>query len=213
MLRTMRFLRIFRLFNAKLSADKFVSLELARHMKKITTMSCFITAQLEAQKDLVKYFGGNGKIDEAEEAEIARCILQSQVSTYKALLAAAATQKQIGSTICNELGCLYQRKEIIDSLSHFVEDAFHNGAINSTEATAILEPMHEQVASCMKQLQERSEGVLSRSSYLASQSAILENGFNAGSVRLGLSNDDGCLEGGGADLGLVGKGISNRTVQ
>merc|ERR1719379_2163678 len=39
-LRTMRFLRIFRLFNARLGRDKFVSMDLAKQMTKITTMSC-----------------------------------------------------------------------------------------------------------------------------------------------------------------------------
>merc|ERR1719353_1009104 len=109
MLRTMRFLRVFRLFNAKLSADKFVSLDLAKHMKKITTMSCFITAHLIAQKDIVKYFGGNGKLDEEDESEIARCILQSQVATYKALLAAADAQRHMKRGLHDELKSLYMR--------------------------------------------------------------------------------------------------------
>merc|ERR1719335_513583 len=79
-LRTLRFLRIFRLFHARMSADKFVSMELARHMKKATTLDCFVRAHVMAQVDLVKYFGGNGKLDEANESEIARTILQSQVA-------------------------------------------------------------------------------------------------------------------------------------
>merc|ERR1719375_2924275 len=74
-LRTLRFLRIFRLFHARMTADKFVSLELARHMKKATTLDCFVRAHVLAQIDLVKYFGGNGKLDEANESEIARTIL------------------------------------------------------------------------------------------------------------------------------------------
>merc|ERR1719487_2583075 len=78
-LRTLRFLRVFRLFHAKLSADKYVSVELAQHMQKIQTLVCFARAHLWAEKDLLKYFGANGKIDEVNESEIGRCILQSQV--------------------------------------------------------------------------------------------------------------------------------------
>merc|ERR1711862_297572 len=109
----------------------------AKHMKKITTMRCFIDAHLLAQQDLVKYFGGNGKIDDLSEAEIARCILQSQVTVYQALFAAANTQKQIGPEICAELNSLYKRKAITEHLSHFVEGAYKDGAIHATEANAI----------------------------------------------------------------------------
>jgi len=158
-LRTMRFLRIFRLFNAKLSSDKFVSLELAKHMKKITTMTCFITAHIMAQNDLVKYFGGNGKLDEADESEIARTILQSQVAVYNALIAAARTQALIDNTILEELATLYQRKTITEGLSAFVEKAHSDGAISATEAHAILHPLNHQISSCMKDLNDRAEGV------------------------------------------------------
>jgi len=159
-LRTLRFLRVFRLFNARLSADKFVSMELAKHMKKITTMACFITAHFMAQNDLIRYFGGNGVIDEREEAEIARCIIQSQVSTYSALIAAANTQNQISPKILDELKSLYARKVITESLSHFVEKAHSDGAISATEAHSILHPLNHQVSACMKTLSDRAEGVL-----------------------------------------------------
>lgn len=162
-LRTMRFLRVFRLFNARLHSDKFVSLELAKLMKKITTMSCFIEAHFMAQNDLIKYFGGNGKIDEKDEAEIARCILQSQVSTYQALIAAATTQRQLGVGVLHEMNTLYQRKQITEGLSAFVEKAHADGAITATEAHAILHPLNHQVSACMKTLSERAEGVVSRS--------------------------------------------------
>jgi hypothetical protein len=175
MLRTMRFLRVFRLFNAKLSADKFVSLDLAKHMKKITTMSCFITAHLIAQKDIVKYFGGNGKLDEEDESEIARCILQSQVATYKALQAAAATQRQIGKRVLQELQVVYQRKHISEGLGKFVEDAHADCAISAAETHAILHPLYHQVASCMKLLHDRAEGVLS---YAHAGTGCLDRGMS-----------------------------------
>jgi len=171
-LRTMRFLRVFRLFHASLSRDKFVSLDLAKHLKKITTMSCFVLAHVMAQNDLVRYFGGNGKLDEVEETEIARCVLQSQVVTYRALVAAIATQRKIGGTVFNELKTLYQRKAISEGLTEFVEKAHADGAISATEAHAILHPLNHEVSACMKSLSDRAEGVVSRSSVEVDEAAL-----------------------------------------
>jgi len=160
-LRTMRFLRIFRLFNARLSRDKFVSPDLAMYMTKITTMQCFVLAHIMAQNDLIKYFGGNGELDEVDESEIARCIMQSLVSTYKALIAAADFQQKIGVDIICELSILYKRKTITESLSAWVEKAHHDGAISATEAHAILHPLNHQISVCMKKMTEKMEGVIS----------------------------------------------------
>merc|ERR1719454_1202257 len=113
-LRTLRFLRIFRLFHARMSSDKFISIDLARHMKKVTVLDCFIRAHVEAQNELVKYFGGNGKLDEANESEIARCILQSQTVTYKALIEAAAVQEHLGLKLFTEVENLHKRKHITE---------------------------------------------------------------------------------------------------
>jgi len=180
-LRTMRFLRVFRLFHASLSRDKFVSLDLAKHLKKITTMSCFVLAHLMAENDLVRYFGGNGKLDEVDETEIARCVLQSQVVVYRALVAAIATQRKIGGAVFNELKTLYQRKAISEGLTEFVEKAHADGAISATEAHAILHPLNHEVSACMKSLSDRSEGVVSRSSVEVDEAAL--KGLASGTVK------------------------------
>merc|ERR1719454_585815 len=161
----MRFLRVFRLFNARLSSDRYVSLDLATHMKKITTLSCFIEAHLHGQKEMVEYFGGNGKLDEKNEIEIARCILQSQIAVYRALIAAAVTQQQISPAILTELCNLYQRKRITQVLRGFVEKAHEDGAIVANEAHQILHPLNSHISSCMKTLNDRSEGVISNSTF------------------------------------------------
>jgi len=158
-LRTTRFLRVFRLFHAKMSADKFISFDLARLMKKISVMHCFVLAHLWAQADLVVYFGGNGRLDEEDESEIARCILQSQVATYKALLAAADAQRHMKRGLHDELKSLYMRRDITEALGRFVEKAHEDGAISATEAHAILHPLHEQVSTCMSKLNDRASGV------------------------------------------------------
>merc|ERR1719331_1954019 len=159
-LRTLRFLRIFRLFHAKMNGDKYVSLELAREFKKVTVLTCFVRAHVMAQLDLVKYFGGNGKLDEANESEIARCIIQSQVVTYKALCLIAATQEHMGGTIYTELENLYSRKHITEGLSKWVLQAHKDGALSATEAHAILHPLNHMVAECLALLSERAEGMM-----------------------------------------------------
>jgi NhaP-type Na+/H+ or K+/H+ antiporter len=159
-LRTLRFLRIFRLFHARMSGDKHISLELAREFKKVTVLTCFVRAHVMAQLDLVKYFGGNGKLDEANESEIARCILQSQVVTYKALCLIAATQEHMGGTVYTELENLYSRKHITEGLSKWVLQAHKDGALSATEAHAILHPLNHMVAECLALLSERAEGMM-----------------------------------------------------
>lgn len=161
-LRTLRFLRIFRLFHARLSQDKFVSEELAEIMKKVITLNAFIRGHLIAQNDLMKFFGGSGQMDPVE-TEIARCILQSQVSTYKALMEAAKTQKEMGQQIMDELRNLHKRKNITTGLSNFVLAAHGSGAITPSEATAILHPLNHQVAVCLKTINDRAEGVMDKS--------------------------------------------------
>jgi len=161
-LRTLRFLRLFRLFHARLSADKMVSMELARHMKKLTTLHCFVHAHLTAQLQLVKYFGGNGALDEANETEIARCILQSQVFVYRALRYTSETQGELGEETFIELQNLHKRKSITESLSQFILRAHGDGALSATEAHAVLHPLNHLIASCVKTLADRAEGLVER---------------------------------------------------
>jgi hypothetical protein len=113
-----------------------------------------------AQIDLIKYFGGNGKIDELEEAELARCIIQSQISTFQALREVAFCQHALGDEMCKELKILLRRKAIAKDLSDFVLGAHHDGAITASEAHTILHPMNHIIAESMVMLEKRSEGVL-----------------------------------------------------
>merc|ERR1711957_179028 len=98
--------------------------------KKIQVLQCFVHAHLAAEMDLIKFFGGNGKLDEASEAEIARCVLQSQVAVYSALIDIARTQSKLGKTLTNELYNIAKRKNITEGLEKFVLAAHHGGAIS-----------------------------------------------------------------------------------
>jgi hypothetical protein len=133
---------------------------LARHVKKASTLTCFIRAHIMAQNDLVKYYGGNGLLDEIEEAELARTVLQSQVATYKAQREAAASHLMLGPDICKELHTLVLRRAVAKKLSSFVETAHRDGAISANEAHAILHPMNHHIAECIQTLHDRTEGVV-----------------------------------------------------
>jgi hypothetical protein len=158
--RVLRFLRVFRLFHAFVGMEK-VSYDVAEHMHKITVLMCFVHAHLRSQLDIIKYFGGNGVIDDADqEGEIARCILQSQVSCYEAIQLAVQEEQQMDSDIMTELKFVHMRKDITEDLEHLVMGAYKDGAISAREAESILGPLHKEIRSCMKQLYETNEGRL-----------------------------------------------------
>jgi hypothetical protein len=190
-LRSLRFLRIFRLFHARMSADKYVSMDLARFMKKVTTLDCFIRAHLMAQVDLVKYFGGNGKLDESKEAEIARCVLQSQVCTYKALQMVAATQERMGAKLYTELQNLHKRRHITEGLSNWILKAHSGGALSATEAHVILHPLNHLIAETVKTLADRSEGMLHRKSQTGGSRSSLRSVPGMISSRLSFGGSHG----------------------
>jgi len=169
-LRTLRFLRIFRLWHAAVHADKIFSMELARRMKKVQLFTCFVYAHLAAQCDLVKYFGGNGQVDEENEAEIARCILQSQVNVYRAMSELAETQDVVGkafshsgkkqASMNDEMYMLARRKQITEGFKQFVNEAHEHGAISGKEAHAILHPLFEHISKCESFMHDRTDGLV-----------------------------------------------------
>merc|ERR1719329_1075566 len=132
--RILRFLRIFRLFHAKLSTDAEISIHVASHIQRMTTMRTFVTAHLLSQVQLVKYFGGNGKTDTEDESEMARCILQSQIACFKAITLGVQETKTMDKDLVTELDWVYQRKTITEGLEHFVMQAHHDGALSAREA-------------------------------------------------------------------------------
>merc|ERR1740121_793588 len=133
----------------------------------------YIAAQLSSQVSLVKYFGGNGKIDAANEAEIARYIIQSQVNVYKAIeLAVAEVQEMDNMQLLEDLKWVYERKEITEGLEDFVMSAYRDGAISAKEAESILHPLHHQISSCLSVLNECTDGIIRTNQKSTSDVAI-----------------------------------------
>merc|ERR1712217_580965 len=131
----------------------------AEHMHKVTTYSCFVHAHLTSQVQLVKYFGGNGKIDSDDEAELARCIMQSQIAVYKVLLASFEAKRQLDEQLLWELELAYQRKTITEGLEEFVMMVYRAGAISSREAESILHPLHTQIHQCTNYMHHLDDGI------------------------------------------------------
>mmetsp|Transcript_12585 Transcript_12585/g.28486 ORF Transcript_12585/g.28486 Transcript_12585/m.28486 type:complete len:1167 (-) Transcript_12585:177-3677(-) len=187
--RILRFLRIFRLFHAKLSADKEVSVKIAHHMMRVSTFLSFIGAQLQAQLLLVRYFGGNGRIDEVAEAEIGRCILQSQVHVYRAIELCIREESQLeDKELLRDLKWTYERKEITEDLEDFVLLAFKDGAITAREAESIMHPLHKAISACLKKLSDTVEGITNAQRDRSSPSHQLASFLNE--VRKGSKQKD-----------------------
>lgn len=149
--RVLRFLRVIRLFHDKMGAD-IMPQQVATHMQRIVTLTHFAHAHLNAEQQLTKYYGGNNCIDEADEAELARCVLQSQVLVYRALTMAIQEEEKMDKELILEFKWVRQCKKIVESLEHFVTSAFDDGAISAREAEAIIHPMHHTLATCLRHM-------------------------------------------------------------
>jgi len=155
-LRTMRFLRLFRLFHARLSADKHVSPEVIAVMKSMSIMKSFIRAHLDSQQMILKFF--TDSIDETNEIELARCLLQSQVSVHNAVIAAVRVYRR-DKELFEDIKMVLNRKHIVEDLQQFIEAALEDGAISSTNAGLILHPMAHEVHDCIAYINKKGDGI------------------------------------------------------
>jgi sodium/hydrogen exchanger 10/11 len=158
--RVLRLLRLFRLleFFMKLTVDKSVSAEGAKRIHTMTVLDAFIRAHLLAQVSLVKFFGGNGEIDEASEADMGRCILQSQVQVYRAIEMARVEEATMDPLVLEEMRSAHRRKDITETLETFVADAYKRGAISGREAESILHPLNKEIQRCLLCIKDASLG-------------------------------------------------------
>jgi len=164
--------------------------KIAHHMMRVSTFLSFIGAQLNAQLLLVRYFGGNGRIDEVAEAEIGRCILQSQVHVYRAIELCIKEEGQLeDKELLRDLKWTYERKEITEDLEDFVMLAFKDGAITAREAESIMHPLHKAISACLKKLSDTVEGITKAQRDRSSPSHQLASFLN--DVRKGSKKDDG----------------------
>merc|ERR1719326_2261337 len=105
---------------------------------------------------MLKYF--TDKIDEINEVEIARCILQSQVAVHTAAIASIRVHRR-DQALFEDIRKVLERKHIVEDLEHFIEDALKDGAITTTNAGCLLHPLHHEVHDCIAYINKRSEGI------------------------------------------------------
>lgn len=157
--RVLRFLRVFRLFHARLSKDKDIRPQVGLHLHRILTLTSFVHAQLHAQMSLVRYFGVNGEIDEPDECEIARCILQSQVAVYRAIGLCVKEESSMDGRMLQEIQWVHHKRTVIESLEEVVMSAWSDGAISAKEAESILHPLHIEITACLNALHDLTDGI------------------------------------------------------
>merc|ERR1719161_2007427 len=98
MMRIMRLLRLYRLWRhvVALISSKEIMEELSEQLSKFAVLQNFITAHVQSQQAFVKSFCVQGQV---KLPEVARIIMQSQVSVCKALELLLKLDRQMDSEI------------------------------------------------------------------------------------------------------------------
>merc|ERR1719282_796112 len=122
--------------------------------------TCLIRAHLTSQVRLVKYFGGNNMVDDESEVELARCILQSQLTVYKAIQKTVVETNGLDKILLKELVWIHNRKSVAEHLISFVMSAHGDGAISAREAASIVHPLEHQVSKCVSSIDNTTDGIL-----------------------------------------------------
>lgn len=162
--RMMRIVRLFRLYRfwvqltSKLTTKQY-SLKIAEHTQKAAILKCFSKAHMGAQQKLVRFFCSAGKVD---SVEVARCLLQSQVSVYRALVMAEQQTKGLSVDFIEDLATLVKNKSLAERCERFVLDAHDNGILSAHESQNILEPMHHQMAKYLSEIRDFHLGRVNR---------------------------------------------------
>jgi hypothetical protein len=160
--RVLRLLRVFRLLSVHLDLGKDVNIEVEYHMHLMTAYVCYSTAHLKAQRDLVIFFGGNAKIDELEEKEIGRCVLQSQTGVYQACQQAMDQEAQLElkkPEIMVDLRVSLLSKRICDAIGKFIDAAHDAGALCERDAHVVRHPVNHYLQNVITILSDLDSGI------------------------------------------------------
>jgi len=155
-LRLYRLTRFWKILHTRMF-NRDIDLDMAEHMQKCTMLSSFIKAHIASQELLVKYFGRDGKVD---SVELARCILQSQLSVYKAMLMDIDEKDNVESHILGACRIATECKVLVGELETFVMDAHTRGVITRSDAESIIHHMHHRIEIFTKTLIDAQLGVV-----------------------------------------------------
>lgn len=174
-LRLYRLVRLWRVLKAKILRDE-ISPDVAEHMQKCTILSCFIRAHLASQESLVKYFGRDGQ---ADLVEVARCVLQSQLSVYRAMLMEIEEKERVDGRILSAVRIAREAKAIVKDLEEFVIEAHRCEVISKSEAESVIHPMHHRLEGFTATLMNAQRGCVST---ILASSPLEENSVLEGDV-------------------------------
>lgn len=153
--RVMRLIRLFRLVRLMrglqaIFTQQQEALEAQEHIKKIQVLTFFVKAHCHVQKEYVKYFGIRGTVD---TPEVARVILQSQVSVFKAISMAVGEEHVLNDVLLEQVNVVRETKVLAEELEKFVMDAYNGGVVSHREADNLLEPVRDHVKACYEEIQ------------------------------------------------------------
>jgi len=98
------------------------------------------------------------RLDEEDEVEVARVILESQTHVYNSWAEALEIQRTLNPRMVESLQWLYAKKIITEALTEFVVTAEKDGAIHPNHAGAIIHPLQNEIASCLRSIQQVTDG-------------------------------------------------------
>mmetsp|Transcript_126735 Transcript_126735/g.224511 ORF Transcript_126735/g.224511 Transcript_126735/m.224511 type:complete len:882 (+) Transcript_126735:114-2759(+) len=154
LMRLFRLVGFFRLLKAKLTHMEF-SKHVAEQMQILTILTCFIKAHMKSQKEILHYFGNGMKID---LPELARCVLESQVETYRALSLAVDCVQKLDEGMLLEVNNQKKSKALAEELEHLVQHAHLHHVITAQEAESVLDPVREHLRHMQSRIWEMHFG-------------------------------------------------------
>lgn len=163
--RVMRMLRIMRLFRLlelwQVLRARIMNRELcvdtAERIQKITILTCFARAHMQAQSDFSRFFGVDSKI---VSSDAALCLLQSQSSVYQALIEAESLQEGLEEQVLRTSNEMLLRRSVAEDLKGFVIKAHLTGLLSSREAHTVTHPLTEQIRDCNANIKDAHFGLL-----------------------------------------------------
>lgn len=103
---------------------------------------------MHSQREILCYFGTDKKVD---IGELARCIIGSEVQTYKAMSLAVDSVDKLDNCMLREVNCQKMSKGLAEQLDSLVHHAYRHSVITSREARSVLHPVRLH----LKEMQER----------------------------------------------------------
>jgi len=185
--RFLRLFRIFELSSvllAKLGSHE-LNTEAGEDFKRFKTLTAYIKAHLHAQRDLIQllcpaFNSINAvRLDPANAqslaqslptqalkkdvgpimpAEMASCLIESQVAIYVATTQLAHTLSRVNKETLMQVNAVMESKDYTEQMESIVLDAEAKGVISGREAQAITHPLHKHISHCQHIIAKTLQG-------------------------------------------------------